>query len=114
MSFQSDKNAECTECKGTASKGPKGHPEPLSSCHGCGKSLHTTCANVASKTTQQIHLSNLVKKGNKWYCNSCKTCDACSNKQDGLCLMDCCGCHKNFHLNCLDPVPEKKVKCPWR
>lgn len=95
-------------------KNPKGLPEPLSSCTGCGKSVHTSCANTASKTSQQIQLINLVANGSKWYCDDCKSCDGCSKKQAGFCLMDCCGCHKNFHLACLDPVPEKKVKCAWR
>lgn len=112
--LQADPNAVCAECLGNSLKNPKGLPEPLSSCTGCGKSVHTSCANTASKTSQNVQLINLVAKGSKWYCDDCKSCDACSKKQAGFCLMDCCGCHKNFHLTCLDPVPEKKVKCPWR
>lgn len=104
----------CTECSGTDAKGPKGTPEPLSSCSGCSKSIHSTCANVTCNTDTTIELTTLVAKGTKWYCEDCKSCDGCSDtKTGGLCL-GCCGCHKNFHLTCLDPVPEKKVKRPWR
>ncbi|XP_063696559.1 histone acetyltransferase KAT6B-like isoform X2 [Culicoides brevitarsis] len=111
---KADPNAVCAECLGNSLKNPKGLPEPLSSCFDCGKSVHTSCANTASKTSSHIQLINLVANGTKWYCDDCKSCDGCSKKQAGFCLMDCCGCHKNFHLTCLDPVPEKKVKCPWR
>lgn len=106
----------CAECLGTDTKGPKG-PEPLSSCNGCGMSLHSTCANNAAKNLPHtIELLKLVTKGNKWFCEECKTCDSCYNStvDKGNCLLDCCTCHKNFHFACLNPVPDKKIKCPWR
>lgn len=106
------------ECRGTAMKGPSGAAEVLSSCSGCGLSLHTTCANkLANVLTQPVPLSILVKKGSKWMCRECQlTCGACKNTSSnrGACLLMCCACDKNYHLCCLDPVPVKKPKCPWR
>ncbi|KAJ6646741.1 Histone acetyltransferase KAT6A [Pseudolycoriella hygida] len=105
----------CAECLGTALKGPLGNPEPLSSCNGCGMSLHSTCANNAAKTSDAVPLTTLVKKGSKWFCEQCKsTCESCQRNDAGVCVLGCCTCEKNFHLSCLDPVPEKKPKCPWR
>lgn len=105
----------CAECLGTESKGPRGVPESLSSCDDCGRSLHSTCANTNSKGSHRIELSALVARGSKWYCDECSSCDSCkSNADKGPCLLGCCTCHKNFHFGCLDPVPEKKAKCPWR
>ncbi len=105
----------CAECLGTALKGPLGNPEPLSSCTGCGMSLHSTCANNAAKTDDVVPLATLVKKGSKWFCDQCKsTCESCQRTDVGVCVLGCCACEKNYHLSCLDPVPEKKPKCPWR
>lgn len=85
-------------------------------------SLHSTCANKSANTT--IPLTLLVKKGSKWFCDECKpVCNGChhENKDNtehhgvgGICLLGCCTCDKNFHLNCLNPVPDKKPKSPWR
>lgn len=75
-------------------------------------SLHTTCANIAAKTS--IQLTTLVAKGSKWFCIKCKTCEGCNTTEKGPCLLGCCGCKKNYHFECLDPVPNKKTKCPWR
>lgn len=78
-------------------------------------SLHSTCASKSAKITVPIPLLNLVKKGSKWYCEECQSlCNQCNGKDRGPCLLGCCGCEKHYHLNCLDPVPEKKPKCPWR
>lgn len=106
-------NSVCFECLGTEAKGPKGSPETLSSCTNCNKSIHSSCANVTCNTKTHIDLSLLVTKGNKWYCEDCKSCNDCNNTKGGLCL-ECCNCRKYFHLSCLDPVPEKKNKKPWR
>lgn len=108
----------CYECNGTASRGPSGSAELLSSCSNCGLSLHTTCANkLANILTTPVPLSLLVKKGSKWICRDCQSnCGSCKsvNTNKGICLLICCTCDKNYHLNCLDPVPMKKPKCPWR
>lgn len=116
--LQTNKTSTCMECRGTASNGPSGAAEVLSSCSGCGRSLHTTCANkLANVLTQPVPLSILVKKGSKWMCRECQsTCGACKNTNSnrGACLLMCCTCDKNYHLCCLDPVPVKKPKCPWR
>lgn len=114
FSFQTPpSDAVCSECSGTNVNGPNGTPEPLSSCDGCGMSLHTTCANIAAKTS--IQLTTLVAKGSKWFCVKCKTCEGCNTtEKGGPCLLGCCECNKNYHFECLDPVPNKKTKCPWR
>jgi len=31
-----------------------------------------------------------------------------------MCLLCCCNCDRNFHMGCLDPPADKKLKCPWR
>lgn len=105
----------CAECLEPDSTGPNGEPEPLCACNGCGLSLHTTCANNGSggKHTTNVPLSMLVAKGSKWFCEECKTCAACDAKEKGPCL-GCGNCEKSYHFSCLNPVPEKKPKCPWR
>lgn len=103
----------CAECSGNEIKGPKGQPEPLSSCDGCGMTLHSTCANNFGKNLTNIPLTLLVAKGSKWYCEDCKSCESCNSSDLGP-HLDCCSCHKNYHFSCLDPVPDKKPKCPWR
>ncbi|XP_021700096.1 histone acetyltransferase KAT6B isoform X5 [Aedes aegypti] len=107
-------NIVCVECLGTEAKGPSGLPEPLSSCNGCGMSLHNKCANGDDTT---VPLAALVKKGNKWYCEECKSCDACSTQNEkGPCVLSCNYCLKNFHFSCMDPaiVDSKKLKSVWR
>lgn len=106
-------NAVCFECSGTESKGPKGSAEPLTSCTGCKKLIHSTCANVTCNTKVHIDLTLLTSKGNKWFCEDCRACDDCNDTKGGLCLQ-CVNCSKMFHLNCLDPVPEKKSKKSWK
>lgn len=115
--MQTSKTTICIECRGNATKGPSGNAEVLSSCSGCGLSLHSTCASkLANILTTPVPLSILVKKGSKWLCKECQsTCSACKNNNNkGTCLLMCCTCDKNYHLCCLDPVPVKKPKCPWR
>lgn len=97
---------ECFECNGTANS-----RDPLHPCNGCGKLLHMTCAN--SITGKNVPLTILVAKGSKWFCENCKQCEACNATEKGPCL-GCGECQKNYHFGCLNPVPEKKPKCPWR
>lgn len=106
-------NIVCVECLGTEAKGPSGLPEPLSSCNGCGMSLHNKCANGDDTT---VPLAALVKKGNKWYCEECKSCDSCSTQNEkGPCVLSCNYCLKNFHFTCMDPVivDPNKLKSVW-
>lgn len=128
---KTSKTSVCVECRGTAVKGPTGTAELLSSCCGCGISLHSSCASkLANLASNVVPLSIFVKKGSKWLCKECQpTCGACktsttntaaattassSSSSKGVCLLMCCTCDKNYHLCCLDPVPVKKPKCPWR
>lgn len=129
---KTSKTSVCVECRGTAVKGPTGTAELLSSCCGCGISLHSSCASkLANLASNVVPLSILVKKGSKWLCKECQpNCSACktsttaasatatatssSSNSKGVCLLTCCTCDKNYHLCCLDPVPVKKPKCPWR
>lgn len=77
-------------------------------------SLHNKCANGDDTT---VPLAALVKKGNKWYCEECKSCDACSTQNEkGPCVLSCNYCLKNFHFSCMDPaiVDSKKLKSVWR
>lgn len=110
----------CAECDGNASHGPAGVPEPMSLCSGCGIALHATCASRSAHSAHVLPITALVKRGNTWLCNDCLApgCDGCHTKDAalGLCLLGCCGCTKNFHLGCLDPMPaaNTKPKCPWR
>lgn len=91
----------------------------MSLCSGCGIALHGTCASRSAHATTVLPITALVKRGNTWLCNDCLAagCDGCHTKDAalGLCLLGCCGCAKNFHLGCLDPMPvDRKPKCPWR
>ncbi|XP_058820696.1 histone acetyltransferase KAT6A isoform X2 [Topomyia yanbarensis] len=108
-------NIVCVECLGTESKGPTGIPEVLSSCSGCGMSLHNKCAN--NGTTATVPLAALSRKGNKWFCEECKTCDAClTQNEKGPCVLSCSDCGRNFHFTCMEPEVNdaKKVKTLWR
>uniref|UniRef100_A0A8D7ZTR7 histone acetyltransferase n=2 Tax=Culex pipiens TaxID=7175 RepID=A0A8D7ZTR7_CULPI len=108
-------NTVCVECLGTDTKGPAGGPEPLSSCNGCGMSLHNKCASGDSKLVPP--LSVLVTRGNKWFCEECRSCDACATQNErGLCVLSCGNCSKAFHFSCMDPGLSdlKKVKTIWR
>uniref|UniRef100_T1GTJ0 PHD-type domain-containing protein n=1 Tax=Megaselia scalaris TaxID=36166 RepID=T1GTJ0_MEGSC len=77
-----------------------------------------TCANIAGKckSQSQVLLYMLVTKGSRWYCTNCQECDACDDDpaDKGPCVLGCHTCHKVFHLNCLNPMPDKKLKNPWR
>uniref|UniRef100_A0A8D8H269 histone acetyltransferase n=1 Tax=Culex pipiens TaxID=7175 RepID=A0A8D8H269_CULPI len=108
-------NTVCVECLGTDTKGPAGGPEPLSSCNGCGMSLHNKCASGDSELVPP--LSVLVTRGNKWFCEECRSCDACATQNErGLCVLSCGNCSKAFHFSCMDPGLSdlKKVKTIWR
>lgn len=57
----------------------------------------------------------LVTKGTVWHCDGCVKCHVCGNKSSkGPCLLQCFVCQKNFHLGCLDTIPDKKPKHPYR
>ncbi|KRT82696.1 PHD finger motif containing protein [Oryctes borbonicus] len=98
----------CTECLGTEAKNRHGVFEKLSSCSECGACVHLSCTNAGPE------LSHLIAKGGKWFCEECKTCDACGNSDVSTCLLCCCSCDRKYHMMCLDPPAERKPKCPWR
>ncbi|KAH8333279.1 hypothetical protein KR074_008145 [Drosophila pseudoananassae] len=106
----------CTHCSGNAQKNLNGIPEPLSSCKQCGISLHTTCANIAGKCKSQSYvlLYMLVTKGTIWECQNCADCVVCKMRNRGPCLLQCFVCKDHFHLTCLDTIPDKKPKHPYR
>ncbi|XP_064544319.1 histone acetyltransferase KAT6B isoform X2 [Drosophila montana] len=106
----------CTHCSGNYQKNLNGIPEPLSSCKQCGISLHTTCANIAGKCKSQSYvlLYMLVTKGSLWNCQKCADCVVCKLRNRGPCLLQCFACKNHFHLTCLDTVPDKKPKHPYR
>ncbi|RZC35805.1 histone acetyltransferase KAT6B [Asbolus verrucosus] len=98
----------CTECLGTETKNRHGVAEKLSACSECGALVHLTCTSAGPE------LAGLLSKGGKWFCEDCKTCDGCGNTGVSTCLLCCCSCERNYHMDCLDPPAEKKPKCPWR
>ncbi|XP_066259738.1 histone acetyltransferase KAT6B isoform X1 [Euwallacea similis] len=98
----------CAECLGTETKNKKGLPEKLSACAECGSLVHLSC------TTSGAELAALIAKGGKWFCEDCKVCDACGNSGVSMCLLCCCNCDRNYHMGCMDPPADKKLKCPWR
>ncbi|XP_017868374.1 PREDICTED: histone acetyltransferase KAT6A isoform X1 [Drosophila arizonae] len=106
----------CTHCSGNSQKNLNGIPEPLSSCKQCGISLHTTCANIAGKCKSQSYvlLYMLVTKGSLWKCQKCADCVVCKMRNRGPCLLQCFACKNHFHLTCLDTIPDKKPKHPYR
>lgn len=106
----------CTHCSGNSQKNLNGIPEPLSSCKQCGISLHTTCANIAGKCKSQSYvlLYMLVTKGSLWNCQKCADCVVCKMRNRGPCLLQCFACKNHFHLTCLDTIPDKKPKHPYR
>ncbi|EDW72068.2 uncharacterized protein Dwil_GK10748 [Drosophila willistoni] len=106
----------CTHCSGNSQKNLNGIPEPLSSCKQCGISLHTTCANIAGKCKSQSYvlLYMLVTKGSLWDCQNCAECSVCKMHNRGPCLLQCFVCKDHFHLTCLDTIPDKKPKHPYR
>ncbi|XP_060652712.1 LOW QUALITY PROTEIN: uncharacterized protein LOC132789005 [Drosophila nasuta] len=106
----------CAHCSGNAQKNLNGIPEPLSSCKQCGISLHTTCANIAGRCKSQSYvlLYMLVTKGTLWNCQKCADCAVCKIRNRGPCLLQCFVCKNHFHLTCLDTIPDKKPKHPYR
>ncbi|XP_017070255.1 histone acetyltransferase KAT6A [Drosophila eugracilis] len=106
----------CTHCSGNSQKNLNGIPEPLSSCKQCGISLHTTCANIAGRCKSQSYvlLYMLVTKGTNWDCQNCADCAVCKMRNRGPCLLQCFVCKDHFHLTCLDTIPDKKPKHPYR
>ncbi|KAL1494960.1 hypothetical protein ABEB36_010459 [Hypothenemus hampei] len=98
----------CSECLGTEAKNKKGVQEKLGSCSECGAFVHLSC------TTNGAELASLLSKGSKWFCEDCKTCNGCGNSGVSMCLLCCCNCDNNYHMTCLDPPFDKKLKCPWR
>ncbi|XP_016974751.1 histone acetyltransferase KAT6A [Drosophila rhopaloa] len=106
----------CTHCSGNSQKNLNGIPEPLSSCKQCGISLHTTCANIAGRCKSQSYvlLYMLVTKGTIWDCQNCADCAVCKMRNRGPCLLQCFVCKDHFHLTCLDTIPDKKPKHPYR
>ncbi|EDW01949.1 GH21719 [Drosophila grimshawi] len=106
----------CTHCSGNSQKNLNGIPEPLSSCKQCGISLHTTCANIAGRCKSQSYvlLYMLVTKGTLWNCQKCADCVVCKIHNRGPCLLQCFACKNHFHLTCLDTIPDKKPKHPYR
>ncbi|KAI8040013.1 histone acetyltransferase KAT6A [Drosophila gunungcola] len=106
----------CTHCSGNSQKNLNGIPEPLSSCKQCGISLHTTCANIAGRCKSQSYvlLYMLVTKGTIWDCQNCADCSVCKMRNRGPCLLQCFVCKDHFHLTCLDTIPDKKPKHPYR
>nr|XP_016928754.1 histone acetyltransferase KAT6A [Drosophila suzukii] len=106
----------CTHCAGNSQKNLNGIPEPLSSCKQCGISLHTTCANIAGRCKSQSYvlLYMLVTKGTIWDCQNCADCAVCKMRNRGPCLLQCFVCKDHFHLTCLDTIPDKKPKHPYR
>lgn len=61
------------ECLGTEAKNKNGIFEKLSACTDCGSSVHISCVKSGPE------LGLLLAKGNKWFCEDCRTCDACGN-----------------------------------
>lgn len=113
---QAKSNAVCAECLGNEMRGPRGTPESLSTCSTCERAMHATCANLMYRGSQKVALNNLMDQGSKWYCDQCRSCDRCkkSDIAKGPCLLGCCLCDKSYHFGCMDPIPEKTPKCPWR
>lgn len=68
----------CTECLGTASNNRNGEPEELSSCSGCGVSIHLSCVTGHHAAEFQ----SLIQKGNCWYCEECLSCNECGAFKD--------------------------------
>lgn len=113
---QAKSNAVCAECLGNEMRGPRGTPESLSTCDSCERAMHATCANLMYRGSQKVALNNLMDRGSKWFCDQCRSCDRCkkSDIAKGPCLLGCCLCDKTYHFGCMDPIPEKTPKCPWR
>ncbi|XP_052889767.1 histone acetyltransferase KAT6B-like [Anopheles moucheti] len=115
-------NVLCIECLKPTLKGPNGYkPEPMSSCDRCGISLHDSCANRLSGSEAVMSLSQLVSSGNRWFCAECKACDGCNTMDESIsraaqCLVECGGCSRKFHLQCMNPPVqsgERMLRESW-
>lgn len=73
----------CSECLGTASNNRNGEPEELSSCSGCGVSIHLSCVTGHHAAEFQ----SLIQKGNCWYCEECLSCNECGAFKDEVTLI---------------------------
>ncbi len=136
--FQKTSLPICSECLGTAAKNRQGEAEELSSCAGCGMSLHLSCVTGHHAAEFQM----LIGKGNCWYCEECLSCNECGAFKDEVrykrfrplksfkrnflyvlskCgkffqayLLNCLTCERCYHMLCLSPPVEKKPKTPWK
>lgn len=100
----------CGECLGTAAKNRLGKEEPLSSCAECGASIHLSCSPGGYGNEFAVQL----KKGGHWVCEECSTCKGCGRPNDQTCLLCCSVCSAPYHWSCLDPMPDRRPKRPWR
>nr|CAD7425881.1 unnamed protein product [Timema monikensis] len=100
----------CSECLGTSSKNKHGCEEVLSSCAECGLSVHLSCLPA----NQGSELSVLLDKGNRWFCEDCRTCASCNEPADQTCVLCCRDCDRGYHMGCLDPPTDRRPKAPWR
>ncbi|KAI5749385.1 hypothetical protein M8J76_006928 [Diaphorina citri] len=101
--------AVCSQCLGTAVNNKSGLPEELSSCSICGSSIHVSCVPNA------LELTSILEKGNVWCCEDCQQCNHCANSSDDqVCLIKCCACNVYYHIICLQPPLERRLKVPWK
>ena len=84
----------CWECLGTAAKNPAGTAESLSSCHECGSSVHLSCV------AHGADLAALIARGNRWLCEDCASCSACSQTREQVIvnLLLCIKYQTNLYL----------------
>ncbi|XP_065165530.1 histone acetyltransferase KAT6A isoform X2 [Atheta coriaria] len=98
----------CMECLGTDQKNKHGEFEKLSACNECNNAVHLSCAYAGPE------LALLIGRGNRWYCEECKSCSVCNSNDVSTCLICCAHCKSKFHMECLDVPVDKKVKTAWR
>ncbi|KAF4528868.1 hypothetical protein B566_EDAN016345 [Ephemera danica] len=90
----------CSECLGTPARNRDGRHEALSSCRGCGASVHLSCVASSPELRAQLLLP-----GARWTCQECADCVGC--------LLECSKCRRSSHLTCLDPPLERRSKEAW-
>ncbi|PPQ98341.1 hypothetical protein CVT26_013597 [Gymnopilus dilepis] len=99
---------ECSFCRGNETRNKAGEPEPMLTCHECGRSGHPTC--------MQLEKLGPVVRSYDWKCIECKNCEVCHLKGDDDRILFCDCCDRGWHMDCITPplqnMPEGEWRCP--
>ncbi|KAF9453434.1 hypothetical protein P691DRAFT_608579, partial [Macrolepiota fuliginosa MF-IS2] len=99
------RDEECSFCQGNDAKNKSGEPEPMVTCHECGRSGHPSCMEL-SKIGDML-------RSYPWKCIECKNCELCGEKGDDERILFCDGCDRGWHFDCMQPPINDLPEGEW-